>query len=137
VWSVAINMTGDPNDGPQPLRYTQGHWRLFHVVKSLTPHPRDFRSSLARRRIPPQAQRNGQFDPELLRQAAGVSCFETIEQARDAAIKFHAGSFIAEIVISDDSCAIEVARTGPVAGHHTVWASPGYFISHIVSVVPV
>jgi hypothetical protein len=47
------------------------------------------------------------------------------------------GDFIAELFIPDDGCAIEVARTGPLEGHHTVWASPAYLVSHVVSVEPV
>lgn len=85
----------------------------------------------------PRPQRNGQFDPEVLRRAAGVSCYETRDQARAAAIRHGLGTFIAEVFIPSDGCEIEVARTGSQAGHHTVWASPAYFVSHVVSVEPV
>ena len=89
------------------------------------------------RGVVPRPWRDGQHDPRVLRRAAGVSCYETPEQARAAAIDFGLGAFIAELFIPDDGCAIEVARTGSRAGHHTVWASPAYFASHIVSIEPV
>jgi hypothetical protein len=84
----------------------------------------------------PRPQRDGQYDAEVLRRAAGVSCYETREQARDAAMRYRLGTFIAELFIPDDGCAIEVARTGSVAGHYTVWASMAYFMSRIVLVTP-
>lgn len=84
----------------------------------------------------PRPQRSGEYDAEVLRRAAGVSCYETREQARDAAIRYRLGSFIAEVFIPDDGCAIEVARTGNAEGHYTVWASMSYFVSRIVSITP-
>jgi hypothetical protein len=106
---------------------------LFHVVRSPSPMPDDFRSWLSQGRIPPQRD-----DAETLRIAAGVSCFETFEQAQQMALRFRRmGRFVAEIFIPDDGCAIEVARTNPTPGHHTVWASPAYLVSRIVSVTPV
>ena len=111
-------------------------WTLFHVVRSQSPMQDDFRSMLGRRVIP-RPQRNGQFDPEVLRRAAGVSCYETRDQARAAAIRHGLGRFIAELFIPEDGCAIELARTGSADGHYTVWASLAYFVSHVVSVEPV
>jgi hypothetical protein len=108
-------------------------WTLFHVVTFENPPPEDFRSMLAQGEHP----RYGRDNPETYRRAAGVSCYRTADQARDLARRVpELGSFIAEVFIPDDSCAIEVARTGR-GGHHTVWASPSYFVSHVVSVEPV
>jgi hypothetical protein len=104
-------------------------------VKSVTPPEEDFRSMLGSGRVP-RPQRDGQYDAEVLRRAAGVSCYETREQARDAAMRYRLRTFIAELFIPDDGCAIEVARTGSVAGHYTVWASMAYFMSRIVLVTP-
>jgi hypothetical protein len=106
-------------------------------MKGQIPQDRDFRGALAKGRIPPQAYRNGQPDALLLYQAAGISCFETLAQARDAARRFRLGQFIAEIIIPADGCFIDVERTGPLDGHHTVWASSTYLISRVVSVQPV
>src|SRR5262245_61273502 len=109
-------------------------WTLFHVVTSESPPLEDFRSQLAQG-IPPRYDLD---DMETYRRAAGVSCFRTADQARNQAVRMPSlGSFIAEVFIPDDSCAIEVARTGRSRGHHTVWASPTYFVSHVVSVQPV
>lgn len=85
----------------------------------------------------PRTRRDGTFDPETLRRAAGVSCFETVDQARALSRRIPGlGSFVAELFIPNDTCFIEVARTGQSAGHYTVWASPAYFVSRVVSVVP-
>ena len=70
------------------------------------------------RGVVPRPWRDGQHDPRVLRRAAGVSCYETPEQARAAAIDFGLGAFIAELFIPDDGCAIEVARTGSRAGNY-------------------
>jgi hypothetical protein len=110
-------------------------WTLFHVVTSENPPETDFRSMLGQGRIP-RLQRDGQYDAELLRRAAGISCYETREQARDVALRYRLGGFIAELFIPEDGCAIEVARTGSTAGHYTVWASTAYFMSRIVSITP-
>ena len=107
-------------------------WRLFHVVTSENPPAADFRSLLAQGQHP----RYGRDNPETYRRAAGVSCYETADQARDLARRVpDLGAFIAELFIPDDGCAIEVTRTGR-GGHYTVWASPAYFVSCVVSVVP-
>jgi hypothetical protein len=75
---------------------------------------------------------------EELRWAAGVSCFETVDQARAMATRFpRLGQFIVEIDIPDDNCFIEVSRTTQTPGHYTVWASPAYLISRVVSIRPV
>jgi hypothetical protein len=100
----------------------------------MDPPPDDFRSGLGRGEIP-RPGRDGRFDPEILRRAAGVSCFATRDQARALALRFpQFGSFIAELFIPDDGCEIEVARTFRSEGHYTVWASPAYFVSRVVSV---
>jgi len=111
-------------------------WILFHVVRGPSPAPADFGSMLGRGTVP-RPRRDGQHDAATLRRAAGVSCYETADQARVTAIRHGLGAFIAEIFIPDDGCAIEVARTGTGEGHHTGWASPAYFVSHVVSVKPV
>lgn len=104
-------------------------WTLFHVVTSQNPPPEDFRSQLAQG-FPPRYDLD---DMETYRRAAGVSCFRTADQARNLAGRSPAlGSFIAEVFIPDDSCAIEVVRTGRSRGHYTVWASPAYFVAHVV-----
>ena len=101
------------------------------MVTSPNPTPADFRSLLAQGKSP----KFGLDRPETYRQAAGVSCYETPDQARDLARRVpELGAFIAEVFIPDDGCAIEVARTGR-GGHHTVWASPVYFVSRIMSIV--
>src|SRR4051794_15826292 len=106
-------------------------WTLFHVVTGPNPPLEDFRSLLAQGQLP----RFGVDRPETYRQAAGVSCYETADQARELARRSpFLGSFIAELFIPDDSCAIEVVRTGRSRGHYTVWASPAYFISRVISV---
>jgi hypothetical protein len=111
----------------------QRGWTLFHVVTSRNPPPEDFRSLLAQGQFP----KYGLETPETYRQAAGVSCYETADQARDLARRVpRLGAFIVRVFIPEDGCAIEVARTGR-GGHYTVWASPAYFLSHIVSIEPV
>jgi hypothetical protein len=105
-------------------------------VTSLDPPLDDFRSGLGWGEIP-RPGRDGRFDPEILRRAAGVSCFATRDQALALAIRLpELGQFIAELFIPDDDCKIEVARTFRTEGHYTVWASPAYFVSRIVSVMP-
>lgn len=114
----------------QPVR--QG-LTLFHVVTSRNPPAEDFLSLLAQGQFPKYRL---EF-PETYRQAAGVSCYETADQARDLARRVpYLGAFIARVFIPDDACVIEVARTGR-GGHYTVWASPAYFLGRIVSIEPV
>jgi hypothetical protein len=99
----------------------------------MNPPLEDFRSLLGEGQLPQYGREN----PETYRRAAGVSCYETADQARDLARRVpRLGRFIARVFIPDDGCAIEVARTGR-GGHCTVWASPAYFRSHIVSIEPV
>lgn len=125
--------TGSPGRAVPVRADGRRGWTLFHVVTSMDPPPEDFRSMLAQG-VPP---RYGRDNMEIWRRAAGVSCYETADQARDLARRVpELGAFIAEVFIPDDSCAIEVARTGR-GGHYTVWASPAYFVSHIESVDPV
>jgi hypothetical protein len=113
-------------------------WRLFHLVYSPAPRHEDFLSMLGRQQIPRPRQRDGLLDAETLRIAAGVSCFEAPDQARAMARRYpRLGRFVAEIYIPDDDCAIEVVRTLNTPGHFTVWASPAYFLSRVVSVTPV
>jgi hypothetical protein len=112
-------------------------WTLYHIVLGQTPTLEDFQSKLGTGEMP-RPERDGHFDPETVRCAAGVSCFETADQARRRAQRFpNLGKFIAELFIPNDDCAIEVGRTFPSAGHHTVWASPAYFLSRVVSIMPV
>lgn len=60
-------------------------------------------------------------DSEGRRMWEGISVFETAEQARQVAKRYPAqGSFIAEIVIPDES-EIQYERSGPREGHHTRW----------------
>lgn len=120
-----------PEDETQASQGTQAGWRLFRLVRRLEPRPNDFRSWLAANKVPDRK------DPETLRIAAGVSCFETSEQARARAVRTgRVGPFVAEIFIPNDGCFIEVARTTESAGHYTVWASPMYLQSKVVSVKP-
>ena len=110
---------------------------LYHIVRGPTAVAEDFHSFLGRGNVP-KPRYDGTFDAESLRRAAGVSCFALRDQARDQARNRPGiGNFIAELFIPDDGCAIEVLRTGRVAGHHTVWASPAYFLDRVVSVDPV
>src|SRR4051794_16080336 len=94
-----------------PARQTHGArlgWRLFHAVKSQDAQARDFRSSLGRGAILLSIREAIRIDDaETVRRAAGVSCFETRDQARNAAVRFRLGRFVAEIFIPDDDCAIE------------------------------
>ena len=108
--------------------------RLFHLVHSLTPGGEDFLSLLAQGELP----RFRQDDPATLLIAAGVSCYESSDQARALAARApFLGEFVAELLIPDDACAIDVVRTTRAVGHYTVWASPRYFVSRVVSVEPV
>src|SRR6478735_11389499 len=78
-------------------------WRLFHVVTSANPPAEDFQSQLAQG-MPPRFDLDNM---ETYRRAAGVSCFRTADQARALARRAPSlGSFIAEVFIPDDSCAI-------------------------------
>jgi hypothetical protein len=109
---------------------------LYHVIRGASPVGADFLSMLGKGKTP-NPQPDGEFDPETLRRAAGVSCFALAEQARGQAAKFPSiGSFIAELFVPSDECGIEVARTSRTPGHFTVWASPAYFVAHVVNVTP-
>jgi hypothetical protein len=122
AWWMERGTTGPSQPGRQG-------WTLFHLVTSMHPQLDDFRSMLGQGQFPKYRL----DQPETYRQAAGVSCYATADQARDLARRVPAlGSFVARVFIPDDACAIEVARTGR-GGHHTVWASPSYFLSRIVS----
>jgi hypothetical protein len=60
--------------------------------------------------------------------------FATAEHAeREARRRPRLGSFIAEVVLTED---IRVERTGR-KGHHTVWGDPARLVASVVRVMPV
>src|SRR5687768_4595103 len=75
--------------------------------------------------------------PELERLFAGISVFETLEQARSQARTYpQLGSFIAEIEIPLDAPA-QCERTTRTEGYWTIWARPDYLLERVVMVTSV
>jgi hypothetical protein len=105
--------------------------RFFRVTESNPATLWDFLSSERRGR---QLRRR---TPDLERLFAGLSVFETLEQARRQAETYpRLGRFIAEIEIPLDA-PIECQRTTRTEGHWTIWARPDYLLERIVMVTSV
>jgi hypothetical protein len=65
---------------------------------------------------------------------AGISVFETLEQAREQARKYpQLGGYLAEIEVPLDA-EIECERTTRTKGHWTIWASPADLLRRVVMV---
>jgi hypothetical protein len=102
--------------------------RFFRIVETDQPTLWDFLSSARRGR------KLRRPNPELERLFAGISVFETIEQARLQAQKYpDLGSFIAEIEVPVDVEAV-CERTTRTEGHWTIWASPVLLLQRVISV---
>ncbi len=70
--------------------------RLYHTIQERTPSPDDFLSNIAKGKPLPR-------DPEKHRLAYGISCWETLAQAREMARRFtRQGRFVADIALGDD-----------------------------------
>lgn len=105
--------------------------RFFRVIESNPATHWDLLSSARRGR------KLRQRTPELDRLFAGLSVFETKEQACQQARTYpKLGRYVAEIDIPLDA-PVECERTTRTAGHWTIWASPGYLLGRIVTVSPV
>lgn len=101
---------------------------FYRVVRSNPPTRQDFLSHEALG-IP---LRNEQ-QRELW---SGVSCQATEQQARRTARLPGFGSFIARVELAEGG-SIKWQRTGPKAGHHTLWGDPDELLANVVEVVPV
>lgn len=105
--------------------------RFFRIAISNPPTLWDVLSSARRGR---KLRRR---TPELERLFAGVSVFETLEQARLQARTYpQLGGFIAEIEIPLDA-PVQCERTTRTEGHWTIWAPPQYLLERIVMVTSV
>jgi hypothetical protein len=102
---------------------------FFRIVSANPPTMDDFRSNEAKGRplSRPTAERQ-----ELWR---GLSAYSTLARARVTAARYPVhGSFIAELLIEDDS-PIAVKKTLGVE-HYTLWGEPADFLRAVVSVAP-
>ena len=103
---------------------------LYHTIQERTPLPDDFLSNIAKGKPLPR-------DPQKHRLAHGISCWETLAQAREMARRFPSqGRFVAEIALGDDE-QVQYERTTASVGHWTVWGAPDILLRHIQAVHPV
>jgi len=103
---------------------------LYRTVQKRVPTPDDFRSNIAKGKPLPR-------NPEKQRLARGISCWETLAQARAMAKRFPSqGNFIAEIALGDDE-QVHYERTTESVGHWTAWAAPDVFLQRVQTVYPV
>jgi hypothetical protein len=67
----------------------------------------------------------------------GISVFETLAQAREAANRFRAlGNYVAEVAVSEEA-AIRAERTFlHQPGHHTLWGDPDEMLNSVIRVLP-
>jgi len=95
---------------------------LYRTIQKRTPAPEDFLSNIAKGKQ---------------RLALGISCWETLAQARAMAKRFPSlGNFIAEIALDDDE-QVHYKRTTESVGHWTAWAAPDVFLQRVQTVYPV
>ncbi len=103
---------------------------LYRTIQKRTPAPEDFLSNIAKGKPLPR-------NPEKQRLALGISCWETLAQARAMAKRFPSlGNFIAEIALDDDE-QVHYKRTTESVGHWTAWAASDVFLQCVQTVYPV
>ena len=103
--------------------------RLFRIVRTNPPILRDFASHAVLGRQPRRPLTTREQD--LWR---GVSCYDSLAAAIDRARGTPwLGSFVAEIVTSDDH-ELRIEQTGRQREHYTVWAPADRLLSLVVSV---
>lgn len=103
---------------------------LYRTIQRQVPFLDDFLSNVAKAKPLPR-------NPEKQRLAHGVSCWETLAQAREMAGRFPSqGSFIAEIGLDEDE-QVHYERTTESVGHWTVWAAPDVLLRCVRAVHPV
>lgn len=105
---------------------------LYRIVRHNPPTRRDLLSYQALG-IAPDAN-----DPETLRRSAGISLYNTLQQARRSAAgpPWRGQGYIAELRIPDDA-PVTIERTGTRRGHHTLWGNPDDILVYIHRVVPI
>ncbi|MDQ3308127.1 MAG: hypothetical protein M3499_07210 [Actinomycetota bacterium] len=76
-------------------------------------------------------------DPEALRLAAGISLYNTFQQARNQARRLPPAQrgFIAELRIPFDA-PVTIERSTSTRGHYTLWGSPDGILGYVARVVP-
>lgn len=103
---------------------------LYHTIQEETPKADDFFSNVQKGRPLPR-------NPDKQRLARGISCWETLTQAREMARRFPSqGKFVAEIVL-DEQTSLQYERTTASEGHWTVWGTPDAFMQSVRAVYPV
>jgi len=106
--------------------------RLYRLVRTNPPPRADFLSN-AEQGVTPLRP----LTPTQMRLWSGVSCTETLAQARArAAATPHLGAFIAVLDLPDNG-QFGIARTGHRAGHITVWGDADALRAAVVAVLPV
>src|SRR5699024_3392894 len=75
-------------------------------------------------------------DSEVLRLAAGISLFSTLQQARNQIRRLPPArrGFIAELHVPDNAL-VTVERTGRQRGHHTLWGNPDDILRYVARVI--
>jgi hypothetical protein len=75
-------------------------------------------------------------DPEVLRLSAGISLFNTPQQARNQMRRMppERRGFIAELRIPPDA-PVAIERTGTQRGHRTLWGSPDDILGYVAWVI--
>ena len=106
--------------------------RLYRLVRANPPPRADFLSH-AEQGVAPLRP----LTPTQMRLWSGVSCTETLAQARArVAANPHLGAFIAVVDLPDNG-QFGIARTGQRAGHITVWGDADALRAAVVAVLPV
>lgn len=105
---------------------------FYRIIAGSSATRRDFLSNRALSRVLRRST------PETLRTYDGVSVFETLAQARAAAIRFPMlGTSMAELVIPEGAT-IRIERTfAKQPGHHTIWGNPDEMLGYVGRIVAI
>ena len=99
----------------------------YRITRTSKPTAEDFLSYLALGRRPRQR------DAASMRQAAGVSVFETEDQARTNARKYpHLGAYIVRLEIPDDAEITIDPVHNKQTGHHNIYGEPAEMLRYVV-----
>jgi len=76
-------------------------------------------------------------DPEIRRLSAGISLYNTPQQARNQMRRLPPArrGFIAELRIPPDA-PVTIERTGSQRGHHTLWGSADGILGYVARLIP-
>ena len=109
-----------------------GSYRVLYRIVANNPPNREDVSSYRELGIAPDTD-----DPEMHRLSAGISLFNTQQQARNQMRRLPPArrGFIAELHIPPDA-PVTIERSGSQRGHHTLWGAADDTLNYVARILP-